>query len=713
MFLADHAGFCFGVQRALSQVEKAVQTPGAVYTYGPLIHNPQVVERLNRLGVAVIDDLALVTAGRVVIRSHGVGPVVYREAEQRGLAVVDLTCPFVRKVQAAAHQFTATGYQVVIAGEAQHPEVAGIVAWTAGKALVAANAAAAENLAVRGRVALLAQTTLQRSTFREIEVVLRRKTVQLTVQNTICSATVQRQEAAGELAGKVDVMVVVGGRNSSNTRKLALICAAAGVPTYHIEEPNELCSQWFERVSKVGVTAGASTPHWIIEEVIHIMTELNQEQKQEEKVISQDEAMENPVVEAAAEPEVSTADPEPVTTEGQAASLEPATDPTPELDATATEPEVEDMGKSFAASLKELKEGDLITGVVVKVSHDEILVDVGGKSEGVVPLREVAPRIPDTAEGVAQVGDEIKVVVLKAESEDGTMVLSRRRAIEREKILQLQAVKENGEIVTGEVIAVVKGGLRVDVGIMGFVPASQIERGYVENLEKYVGQTFRMKVMEIDSRRNNAVLSQRAVLEEEYQEARTATWQELEEGQIRKGTVRRLTNFGAFVDIGGVDGLLHVSELSWGRVKHPGEVVKEGDEIEVYVLKVDREKEKVSLSLKQVLPNPWTTVVEKYPVDSIITVKVVRLTPFGAFAELEPGVDGLIHISQLANYRVNKPEDVVQVDQLVKVLVLDVKQAERRISLSMREVEQDFDEEESAEYADEEIAPEADYDSEE
>ncbi|MZP41713.1 bifunctional 4-hydroxy-3-methylbut-2-enyl diphosphate reductase/30S ribosomal protein S1 [Heliobacterium gestii] len=660
VLLAEHAGFCFGVQRALDQVEKEVSQGNRVATFGPLIHNPQVVERLAQQGVGEVEDLEAASPGRLVIRSHGVGPEVFEQAKQRGFDIVDATCPFVHKVQKLAKEFTDQGCQVIVAGDRHHPEVQGIVAWTGGKAFVVADEREAEALDLRGKAALIAQTTLKEATLRQIESALRVKADDLEVRNTICAATNKRQEAARRLADEVDVIVVVGGRNSSNTAKLAQICQSAGVPTYHVETADELELDWFLGKQKAGVTAGASTPRWIIEEVVQRMTDVNQEQATTELLEQNQEV----------------------------------------LEVQEPEQEVEDMDKMFAESLKKMEEGQLITGIVVKVSHDEVLVDVAGKSEGVIPMRELATRIPSSASDIVKVGDEVKVVILKAESEDGTLVLSRRRAIEREKVVALQEVKDRGDIITGEVIAVVKGGLRVDVGVIGFVPASQVERGYVENLEKYIGQTLRMKIMEIDTRRNNAVLSQKVVLEEEYKEARTKTWEEIEEGQTRRGAVRRLTDFGAFVDLGGVDGLLHVSEMSWGRIKHPSEVVKEGDVIDVYVLKVDREKEKVSLGLKQVLPNPWSTVTEKYPIDSIITVTVVRLTPFGAFAELEPGVDGLIHISQLADRRVNKPEDVVSVGEQVKVKVLDIKEAERRISLSMRAAKEEEANAEVQEYMD-------------
>ncbi|TCP63825.1 4-hydroxy-3-methylbut-2-enyl diphosphate reductase [Heliophilum fasciatum] len=670
VLLAAHAGFCFGVRRAIQQVEAELAHSGKVATYGPLIHNPQVIARLADQGVAIVDHLDMSTLGPVVIRSHGVGPAIYEQAAQHGVNLIDATCPFVANVQKAARDFTEQGYQVVIAGDADHPEVQGIVAWTGNRAIVVASGKEITGDKIQGKVALIAQTTLKEATFREVEAALRQLDVELIVKNTICSATAKRQEAAQQLVSQVEVMVVVGGRNSSNTRKLAQICVAAGLPTYHVEQAEELDPRWFKNVNQAGVTAGASTPHWIIEEVVQRMTEIQQEQELENNVPTEEAATE------AAAPQVSE-------------------DANRELTMDDAE---DDMGKSFEESLKNLKEGELVTGIVVKVRHDEILVDVGGKSEGVIPLREIAPVTPDSTEGLAKVGDEIKVVVLKAESEDGTLIVSRRRAIEREKIVHMEEAKEKGEILTGKVVAVVKGGLRVDVGLVGFVPASQIERGYVENMEKYIGQTLRMKVVEVDTRRNNVVLSQKAVLEEEHKQARGNTWGDLAEGQTRRGTVRRLTDFGAFVDLGGVDGLLHISEMSWGRIKHPSEVVKEGQELEVYVLKVDREKERVSLGLKQVLPNPWSLAVEKYPVGSVITVKVVRLTQFGAFAELEPGIDGLIHISQLANRRVNKPEDVVSVGQEVQVKVLEVRPEDQRISLSIRAIEEDANREEVTEY---------------
>ncbi|QGG47737.1 4-hydroxy-3-methylbut-2-enyl diphosphate reductase [Heliorestis convoluta] len=671
VILAEHAGFCFGVQKALDKVEEELQKHDHVSTYGPLIHNPQVVERLAQQGVQAIEDLHTANPTRVVIRSHGVGPEVYSCAEQRGFTVIDATCPFVKKVQKAAQRFTDQGYQVLVAGDREHPEVQGIVAWTGGKALVVANQKEAEALNLLGKVALIAQTTLKESTLREISQALHQKELQVEVENTICSATAKRQEAAQKLVEQVDVMVVIGGRNSSNTKKLAQICQEAGVPTYHIEKPEELDCHYFKNVQKAGVTAGASTPHWIIEEVVQRMSEWNQEENENKEIATEQEA-------AKVEEEV-----------------------------TSQDVEMEDMGSSFEETFKKYEEehkkyeeGQLITGEVVKVSYDEVLIHVGGKSEGVIPRREIAPRVPENVEEIVKVGQKIPVIVLRAENEDGTLLLSRRRAIEKEKMVSLKEAKEREEILTGEVVAAVKGGLRVDIGIIGFVPASHVERGFVENLDQYVGQTLRMKIMEIDDQRNNAVLSQKVVLEEEYQKARKETWGEIEEHQKRRGTVRRLTDFGAFVDLGGVDGLLHISEMSWGRIKHPGDVLKEGDLIEVYVLKVDRDKEKVSLGLKQVLPNPWDTVAEKYPIGSIIEVTVVRLTTFGAFAELEPGVDGLIHISQLADRRVNKPEDVVAVGQQVTVKVLDIKEDERRISLSIRAVQDDQEQEEVQSYLD-------------
>lgn len=335
--------------------------------------------------------------------------------------------------------------------------------------------------------------------------------------------------------------------------------------------------------------------------------------------------------------------------------------------------------------VRQLRPGDILDGTIVQVAPDQLVVDIGYKADGVVPQQEVALRPGRTIEDSFQAGQVIPVAVLTVEGRDGRPLLSHRRAVEARAWQWLEQAHKTGEVITAPVVEEVKGGLVVDVGLRGFMPASHVERGFVNDLSVYVGQPVRVKVIEVDRAKNRVILSQKVVLEEEYRKLRERTWADLQEGQIRRGVVKGITDFGAFVDLGGVDGLLHVSEMAWGRVAHPSDILSVGDEINVKILRLDREKEKISLGLKQILPDPWENVERKYPVGSVVEGKVMRLVPFGAFVQLEPGVEGLVHISQLADYHVHDPSEVVHEGQTVRVKVLRVSAAERRISLSMRE----------------------------
>lgn len=355
-------------------------------------------------------------------------------------------------------------------------------------------------------------------------------------------------------------------------------------------------------------------------------------------------------------------------------------------------------GMKETVEVKSLRPGEIVKGVVVQVGSDEVLVDVGAKSEGIIPLRELSCYNVGSPHDVVKVGDEIEVAVVKAEDNEGKLILSKERADAERAWVKLDEFLESGEPVEGTVREVVKGGLLVDVGLRAFLPASLVERGYVEDLSQYVGMPIKAKVIELNRARRKVILSRKAVLEEEAERKRREVLGNLQEGQVMRGIVRRLTNFGAFVDIGGVDGLLHISEMAWYRVNHPSEVVQVGDELDVMVLRVDRENEKISLGLKQILPNPWDTVEEKYPVGSIVTAKVVRLAPFGAFVQLEPGVEGLMHISHLADRHVATPDEVVQEGAEVKVKVLSVDPAEKRIRLSIREANREPRERENRRY---------------
>ncbi len=622
--IAPHAGFCFGVKMAIRKGEElAAGGHAPIATLGPLIHNPQEVKRLERLGIYARETFEEIRENTVLIRTHGVAPSVYEEAEKRGLELYDCTCPFVNKVQRIAHEHSQNGFLVLILGNRSHPEVQGILGWAGEHGVAFQDIAELEQLELQGRrVCLVAQTTENLERFEKAEQALRQyELAELTVFNTICSATRERQSAALELAGTVDLMLVIGGSNSANTQKLANICRQNGCRTEHIERADEIDMGWFDGVKNVGITAGASTPDWIIREVTLKMEEL-------------------------------------MTME---------------------------QGLESYGILGEVGRNDIVTGTVVKIDSDEVLVDIGGKSEGIIPVRELSFSKNVNPEDVVKVGDEIRVMVIKEENNEGNILLSKKRVDQAAAMEKLEEAYNNGTILEAPVVDVVKGGVIVDIGTRGFVPASRLDIRYIEDIKSFVGQTLQFKIIKFEPESRKIVLSRREILEEQEKARKEQVWASIEEGQTRTGVVRRLAAFGAFVDLGGVDGLLHVSEMGWGRVKNPGDVVKVGQEIEVYVLAVDREKEKISLGLKQLRVNPWEAAAEKYAVGSIVSGKVVRIVPFGAFVMLEDGVDGLVHISQISWERVEKVEDALQIGQEISAKVLELDVENKKISLSIKQ----------------------------
>lgn len=629
IILASNAGFCFGVRAAINKGEKLIEEgKGPIATLGPLIHNPQEVARLESLGIKSYDDIDSVQEKNVLIRTHGVAPSIYQEIEKHGHSYYDCTCPKVKRVQQLAREHAEAGYQVLVLGDCKHPEVMAIVGWTNDTAIVFISLDELKGLSLEGKkVCLVSQTTEKLERFEKaVEYLESLSLEELVVQNTICTATRDRQSDASELAAKVDLMVVIGGYNSANTCKLVSICQDVGVATKHVETAAELQDEWFEGVNKIGLTAGASTPDWIIREVIDKMEELTMEQGLEQGY----------------------------------GTLEP------------------------------LNLYEVVTGTVVKINSDEVMVDVGGKSEGVIPIKELSFQKDPDVEEIVKVGDEIQVMVIKMENNEGHMVLSKKRADQEKAMDTLQEKYENGEVIEAKVVSDVKGGVIVDIGARGFVPASHLDTKYVDDIKSFVGNTYRFKIIEFDSNPENRkiILSRRALLEAEEKEAREQLWDKIAEGQILKGRVQRIANFGAFVDLGGVDGLLHISEMGWGRVKQPTDVVNVGDEIEVYVLSADREKGKISLSLKKLINNPWDNAAEQFPVGAVLTGKVVRIAPFGAFVALADGVDGLVHISQISWEHIDKVEDALAIGQEVQVKVLEVDEDRKRISLSIKDLKE-------------------------
>ena len=621
--IAPHAGFCFGVKMAIKKGEELVRAGHVpLATLGPLIHNPQEVKRLEGMGIYARDSFEEIQERTVMIRTHGVAPSIYEEARSRGLELYDCTCPFVSKVQKLAHEHSQNGYLVLILGNRHHPEVEGILGWAGENGVAFQQIDELNMLSLSGRkVCLVSQTTENLERFEQAVHALEQYGIEdLKVFNTICSATRERQNAALELAGTVDFMLVIGGSNSANTQKLANICRQNGCRTEHIESASEIDTRWFDGVENVGITAGASTPDWIIREVTLKMEEMTMEQ-----------------------------------------------------------------GLESYGILGEVGRNDIVTGTVVKIDNDEVLVDIGGKSEGIISARELSFTKNVNPEDVVKIGDEIRVMVIK-EDKEGNILLSKKRVDQVEAMEKLEEIYNEGKTIEAPVVDVVKGGVIVDIGTRGFVPASRLDVKFIEDIASFVGQTLEFKIIKFEPEARKIVLDRRVILEEAEKARKEAFWAEIAEGQTRKGTVRRLAAFGAFIDLGGVDGLLHVSEMGWGRVKNPGDVVKVGQEVEVYVLAADKEAGKISLGLKQLTVNPWDAAAETFAAGNVVSGKVVRIVPFGAFVQLADGVDGLVHISQISWDRVEKVEDALQVGQEVSAKVLELDLENKKVSLSIKQL---------------------------
>ncbi len=616
---AEAMGFCYGVKRAVDLTLSAAAKGDKIVTFGPLIHNPQMIEKLALQGVSAIHSLDEAHDKCVVIRSHGAGPTLYDSAQAQNIPIIDATCPHVKKVQQAAQKLCDQGMQVVIVGEANHPEVQSVLEWAGPGAIVVESVDDANKLGHFDCLGVAAQTTLSLEHFEKVVLALREHADQITVERTICRATDERQSAARALAQRVDVMVVVGGRNSANTRHLSDVCREVNPRTYQLETAAELRPEWFSGVAEAGITAGASTPDWIIEEV--------------------------------------------------------------------------------RKTMQEMEKGSIVAGKVVGVRKDEVFVDIGGKSEGIVTLAELAWPAPADAHDVVQEGQLINVLVLNPDPSEGSIMLSKIQADRITAWDNLEEALAEERKIEGVVTAAVKGGLSISVfGVRGFIPASQIDTSFVEDLTTYVGKTLTITPMEVDREKQRVVLSRRVLLEAERKVSEAAAITRLIPGQTVKGTVKRLASFGAFVDVGGIDGLIHISDLAWYRVKDTAEILTVGDEIEVAVLKVDPETRKVSLSLKQLQQDPWHATVLAMGEGSVVPGKVTKTSKFGAFVEIAPGVEGLVHLSELSDKRVATVEEVVHAGQKVSVKILSIEPANKRISLSIIKAKEDADRADFVEY---------------
>ena len=633
LLFTKNRGFCFGVKRAIELAETAkAQSPEKIYTLGPLIHNTQEIARLAKNGIEILQeaDLAVADKSTIVTRSHGIGPATTEQLHKVTDHVVDATCPFVKITQKKIRELSDAGYQTIIFGDKAHPEVVALKAWGNDKTVVISSEDEANNLNLENKCAILAQTTQKASIFNRICDILTMKEKNLEIFNTICNATSIRQKEVEELAAKADKMLIIGGKSSSNTLKLVEICQKFDKPVFHIEEETEINPAWFEPQDTIGIATGASTPDWIIEEVIRTMEELDQ--------VVGEESMEN-----------------------------------------------EMLNYDFGSNLNNYRKGDVVKGTVVQIKKTAIIVDIGIKAEGVLPLDELGFGSAEEMKDTVNIGDSFDVMILNIENEDGYPLLSKKRADMLGAWDKLQDSFEAKEEIQGVVAGAVKGGLSVNIGnARAFMPASQVERFFIEDLNVYTGATIRARIIELNKEKNRIIISHKAIIEEENSAKQEELWATLNEGDTVSGTVSRITNFGAFIDLGGVDGLLHISEISWKHYKNPAEILTVGQQIKVKIISMDREKKKISLSAKELLENPWETAEKLYPVDVVVKGKVMRIAPFGAFIELEEGIEGLVHISQVSEQKIAKVEEVLSVGDVVDVRVLGVDVEKKRISLSVK-----------------------------
>ena len=635
---ADSAGFCFGVNRAISMVKDLVDHDVKVCTLGPIIHYMEVVRELEQHGCRPVESIGEINEGEIlVIRSHGVPKTVIDELDKKGIEYQDATCPFVKKIHRIVSEAVVGEEVVLIAGNASHPEVKGIIGNCKTDCYTFNNEGELDKLLTNilkennKLVKVVAQTTFDTKEWKKSVKKIKKLCTNSKIFDTICNATSVRQSEADEIAAQSDFMVVIGDRHSSNTAKLFDICKRRCGNTVLIETAAELDMNQVRAAENIGVTAGASTPAKIIKEVLDTMSE-----------------------------EIKS---------GETTNLE------------------ESFEELLEESLKNLNTNERVMGTVISIAPNEVQVDVGRKQTGFVPVSELSNDPSAKPEDIVKVGDEIELLIMKTNDQEGTIMLSKRRVDAQKSWEELQEKVDSQEILTSKVTEAVKGGVIVLYnGVRVFIPASQATASRDESLEDLVGQDVDFRLIEVSQRGRykRAIGSIRSVLKEQRAAQREEFWKNCEVGKRYTGVVKSLTSYGAFVDLGGVFGMIHISELSWTHIKHPSEVVNVGDTVEVYVKDINEETKKISLGFKNADDNPWEILKRDYPEGTVVNATIVGLTTFGAFANIIPGIDGLIHISQIANKRIDKPADVLSVGDTVEAKITAIDFDKKRVSLSMR-----------------------------
>ena len=635
--VAKSAGFCFGVNRAVKIAFDVAENYHGGCTLGPIIHNKEMVRELSDRGVISVDSIEAINGREpVIIRSHGVKRSVYDRLNEMGLSYIDATCPFVAKIHRIVYDMSRQGYMILLAGDENHPEVQGILSNCTAPYYIFQNVKDVENLSKiippenNRHICVVAQTTFNEKIWQNCLKTLKKLYTNAKIFDTICNATSKRQAEAHTLSAQCDCMIVVGDRSSSNTNKLYTICKNNCERTYLVENAAELDPAMVADARAIGVTAGASTPERIIKEVLDTMSE----------------------------------------------------------NTTSSVNETENFEEMLEESLKSLNTNERVMGTVASITPNEVYVEVDGRKQtGFIPFDELSSTPIQSADEVVKVGDRVELLIMKTNDVEGTIMLSKRRVDAQKGFEELQKAYDEKTILTGSVTEVVSGGVIVVANdIRVFIPASQATLERDANLEELKGKEVKFRLIELSQRgrRRKIIGSIKSVLREELAAKRAEFWETCEVGKVYTGVVRTLTSYGAFVDLGGVSGMIHISELSWLRIKHPSEVVNVGDTVEVYIKDINTETKKISLGYKKTEDNPWVILEKDYPVGTVVKAKIVGLTAFGAFANIIPGIDGLIHISQISNKRIEKPADELAIGDEVEAKITGIDFEKKRVSLSIR-----------------------------
>jgi small subunit ribosomal protein S1 len=644
ILVAKSAGFCFGVQNAINKAEGMSGEEGNVYTYGPIIHNKQVVENLKNKGIDVLNKISEAKENdKVIIRSHGISKAEHEELLEKGVEVLDATCPYVKHIHKIVESKYNEGYKIIIIGDQNHPEVKGINGWCNNSAVIINSEEDINNLSERlGKICIVAQTTYNQEKWYSYVCKLIKTSKEIVVYNTICNATELRQNEAIELSKQVEAMIVIGGKESSNTRKLYEICKENCSKTIFVETADEINLKELEGVNKVGITAGASTPDYIIRDVIDKL------QSNGENSIKQQEKIE-------------------------------------EVD--KKDNESNDMHEYFA-SFEEVYPGSIVEGKVLLVTDKEVFVDIGYKSDGVLPLEEASNKEIKLKEKFKQ-GDIVKAEVIKMNDGEGNVVLSRKSLEKEEFYNEIRSMKEKKATIEVTVVEAIKGGLSCKYGdIKVFLPRSLSGINQNEDLSSYVGRKLMVKIEEVKERKDTIelIVSRKDIVKEEREKRVKETFEKIQSGDTYRGTVKSVIDVGAFVNIGDIDVFVPLSELSWKRVTKPQDIVNVGQMVEVLIIKVDKDNLKATGSIKRLNKEPWEEFVEKYREGDIVDVQIVRFAEFGAFAEIIDGVDGLIHISNMSNYKVNRPQERVKLGQKVRAKIIKIDNEGRKVGLSLKDL---------------------------